>query len=141
MSYILFESASKALGEELNRRDKIVGRRLEKKKKNGESWPQTVRRFLEGEPGKLRSIDAMTWTELFDFNDLRNCVVHKSGDVNSWDKRDRVMQVIDKNKSRGLSLNDRGYVQIELVYCRHIVTVIHDFFCRIFEETGFGPAE
>lgn len=32
MSYFLFESASKALGEELNRRRKIIGRRLNGKK-------------------------------------------------------------------------------------------------------------
>jgi hypothetical protein len=52
-----------------------------------------------------------------------------------------VKQVIDKNKSRGLDLNDGGYVKIELEYCRYIVTIIQDFFSRIFEETGFGPAE
>ena len=140
MSYIVFESASKALGEELNRR-KIVGPKLEKKRKNGESWPQAVRRFLESEPNSIRIIDAAMWTELFAFNDLRNCIVHRGGDVNSWDKSERVMQIIEENKNRGLALNDKGFIQIEVVYCRHVVNVIHGFFDRVFEETGFGPAE
>lgn len=103
--------------------------------------PQAVRRFFESEPCKLRNIDATTWTELFAFNDLRNCIVHLGGDVNNWDKRERVIQIIEENKNRGLALNDRGFIRIEVTYCRHIVSVIQAFFYRVFEETGFGPAE
>lgn len=139
MSYILFESRSKALGKELNDRKIVVGKTL--KQKPGESFPQSVRRFFEAEPHRLTFIEPATWTELSDLNELRNCIVHRSGEVDSTDRGDRVRQIIHGNKATGLSLDENECLHVELGYCRHVVEVIKQFFHRVFEETHFGPEE
>lgn len=139
MSYILFESRSKALGEELKERKIVVGKAL--KQKPGESFPQSVQRFFEAEPNSLTFIKAATWTELSDLNELRNCIVHRSGEVDSTTKGDRVRQIIRENKAKGLSLDGDGVLHVELGYCRHVVEIIKQFFHRVFEETHFGPEE
>lgn len=138
-SYILFESRSKALCAELNHRKIIEGKRLELK--GDEGLPQSVRRFFESEPNKVTFIKTSVWTELSDLNALRNCIVHGSGDVENWGKRGRVMQIIHKNETRGLSLNEDGFLQIEADYCRQVVEVIRQFFHTVFEMLGFGPAD
>ena len=138
-SYILFESRSKALCTELNHRKIIEGKRLELK--GDEALPRSVRRFFESEPNKVTFIKTSVWTELSDLNGLRNCIVHGSGDVENSVQRARVMQIIHKNKARGLSLTEDGFLQVEADYCRQVVEVIKQFFHTVFEKTGFGPAD
>lgn len=138
MAYILFESRSKALGKELIRRKIVAGKSLEPK---GESFTKAVRTFFEAEPNKITFIKTAIWTELSDFNGLRNCIVHGNGDVNNWKHRVKVMQVIQKNKTKGLSLNEEGFLQIDEIYCRHMLDVVKHFFHTVFEETHFGPEE
>ena len=139
MSYILFESRSKALCAELIHRKIIEGKRLELK--GDEALPRSVRRFFESEPNKVTFIKTSVWTELSDLNALRNCIVHGNGDVENWGKRPRVMQIIHKNKARGLSVTGDGFLQVEADYCRKVVEVNKQFFHTVFEETGFGPAD
>lgn len=139
MSYIIFESRSKALCKELNQRKVVEGKTWQKG--GDESFTDSIRRFFEAEPNKLTFVKTTIWTELSGFNALRNCIVHGSGDVNNWNQRQGVMQVIHKNNAKGLSLNEDGFVQIEPDYCRHVCAVVKQFFHTVFEETEFGPEE
>lgn len=139
MLYIIFESRSKSLCKELNKRKIVEGKSYEKK--GDESFTKALRRFFEAEPSKLTFIKTKVWTELSDFNGIRSCVVHGNGDVNTWNQRPRVMQIIKKNKANGLSLNEDGFIQIDVIYCRHILDVVKQFFHTVFEETHFGPEE
>lgn len=139
LSYIVFESRCKALVKELNRRDIVKNVQMEKK--GDESLVDSMRRFLEMQPHKITCVSGTVWTELSDLKALRSCIVHGSGDVKNWNQRQRIMQLIHKNNSKGLLLNEEGFVQIDTVYCRHVIKVIESFFSSIFEKTGFGPEQ
>ena len=67
--------------------------------------------------------------------------MHGNGDVDNWNQRPKVMQIIKKNKAKGLSLNEEGYLRVEVIYCRHILDVVKQFFHTVFEEAHFGPEE
>ena len=139
VSYMLFESRCKELARELNQRGKISGRTL--KKLSDESFPQAVKRFLEGSPNPLIAIDESVWSELGEINTLRNCIVHVNGDVEAFNQRANIVEIIQKRTGQGLSLNERGFVQIDHVYCRHVVEVMKGFFDAILDAGDFGLAQ
>lgn len=140
LAFIVFETRSKALCKELDRRQVVVdGRKLDKK--GDESFVNTMRRFLETEPHRIVYVKQPVWTELSDFNALRSCIIHGNGDVTNWNQRQRIMQIIQKNKAKGLVLDEDGFVEIEPMYCRHVVQVIKEYFHTVFENAGFGPEE
>ncbi len=139
LCYMFFESRTKELAEELK------GRKLSPdgmpKRKPGESFPDLVKRFLETRLNNGIFLDASFWDQLVDLNNVRNCIVHVNGDVNGdWD-RSRILKTVERNKDRGLSLNEREFIKIEVDYCRHAVELVATFFETVFEKAGFGPAE
>jgi len=100
-----------------------------------------VKRFLISSPKPLITINKSVWSELDEINNLRNCIVHVNGDVEAFNRRAIIVEITKKKTGQGLSLNDRGFVQIDHAYCRHVVEVMKGFFDEILDEAGFGRAQ
>jgi hypothetical protein len=139
LSYMLFESRCKELAKELSDRGQAGGLTL--KKRSGESFPQAVKRFLRRLPKPLIAISESIWSEFDEINSLRNCIVHVNGDVEAFNQPAIIMTIIEKKAGQGLSLNERGFVQIGHAYCSHVVEVMKGFFDATLDEAGFGPAQ
>jgi hypothetical protein len=139
LSYMLFESRCKELAKELSNRGQAGGLTL--KKDSGESFPQAVRRFLRCLPKPLITVNESIWFEFDEINNLRNCIVHVNGDVEAFSQREAIVEIIKKKTGQGLTLNERGFVQIDHAYCIHVVEVVKSFFDQILDDAGFGPAQ
>jgi hypothetical protein len=135
LAYSVLEDRTKALADELIKRGIVVGRTL--KKSPDEGHMQSVRRFLPAEYGSVHVAPAL-WEELFDFSLIRNCIIHANGKPDDMRKPLRFQDII--NKTPGLSL-DQGFVNVELTYCQHVVSMMQSFFNAVFEAAEFGPAE
>jgi hypothetical protein len=135
--YTMLEIRTKALWRELASRRMVGNREFEKGKK---SHLASVRFYLSSEP-KVACTDSRLWSELLNFEAIRHCLVHTGGNIDEMDrgKPEKLKKIV--RNSEGLSISDDGYIEVESVYCRHILSEVDRFFDGIFEFAGFGPKD
>lgn len=136
--YTMLETRTKALWKELVDRGIVANKKF--KKRDRKSHIESIQYYLSSEP-KVACTDKDTWNALLNFEAIRHCLVHTSGNVDEMnsDKPKKLKQII--NATEGLSINEDGYIDVESSYCRHVVSVVEHFFDSIFESAGFGPKE
>jgi hypothetical protein len=134
--FIALESRGKALCNEINKRNKKL--------------PVTVSDLQGG--GTLRGIQTFLskvypvpdvthdqWKALDDLRVIRNCLVHKNGQVDPQDKdTNRLKQIIAKKQ--GIEVGRDGYLGIERSYCDKALQSVITFFEIVFEKAGFGAS-
>ncbi len=135
--YTVFEIRTVALSEEMINRGLVIGRKF---KKHPDGHVKAVRQFL---PVEYRSthVSKDIWSRLCDLRLVRNCIVHANGRPENVEKSKRHATLNVVRRTEGLSMNDDGYISLELKYCQDSVAVIKDFFDRVFTAAGFGPSE
>lgn len=136
--YTMLETRTKALWQELVDRG-IVGQR-KFKKRDKKSHLESIQYYLSSEP-KVDCVEEGTWDVLLNFEAIRHCFVHTSGNVDEMngDKPEQLRQII--KDTGGLSINEEGNIDVESIYCRQILSVVERFFDTVFEFAGFGPAD
>ena len=132
--YIALESRGKALCNEINKRNKQL--LLTVGDLDGRGNLKGIRTFLS-KVYRMPGITADQWTELDELRIIRNCLVHKNGEIDPQDKdAPRLKRIIAKNQ--GLRVGHDGYLRIERSYCDNALRSVIAFFDTVFEEAAFG---
>lgn len=129
--YIALESRGKALCNEINKRNTQL--LLTVSDLDGRGSFRGIQTFLT-KVSPVRGVTAAQWSELDDLRVMRNCLVHKNGEIDSQDKR--LEQIIAKKQGVGVGYD--GYLGIERSYCDKALQSVIAFFETVFEEMGFG---
>jgi hypothetical protein len=132
--YIALEGRGKALCNEINKRNKHLPLTLNDLQGRGKI--EGIRTFLS----KVYPIPDVTdelWQDLDDLRVIRNCLVHKNGEIDPGDKdAKRLKQIIAKKQ--GVKVDHIGSLGIERFYCDKALQSVTAFFQTVFEQAGFG---
>jgi hypothetical protein len=134
--FVALESRGKALCNEVNNRNKELLLTVNDLQRGGNL--RGIRTFLS----KVYPIPDVTgdqWKHLDDLRVIRNCLVHKNGQIDPTDKdAARLQQIIAKKEGIGVGYD--GYLSIERSYCDKALRLVIEFFEIVFEKAGFGPS-
>ena len=132
--FIALESRGKALCNEINKRNKELLLRVGDLREGGTL--KGIRTFLS-KFYPVPDVTADQWKELDDLRVIRNCLVHKNGQIDPTDKdAGRLKQIIAEQQ--GIEVGYDGHLSIERSYCDKALRSVIAFFEVVFEKAGFG---
>ena len=79
------------------------------------------------------------WSELDDLRVVRNCLVHKNGEIDSQDKDAKLLKGIIAKK-QGVAVGHDSYLAVERSYCGKALESVSAFFETVFEKAAFGES-